>query len=48
MGLVGGDLCIGDSLDSFEQSGFLSHRGDQVRANAGPDTLALGSVRESI
>jgi len=48
MSLVGGDLCVGDSLDSFEQGGCLSHRGDQMRAYAGPDTMALGSIRESI
>jgi len=48
MGLVGGDLCVEDSLDSFEQSGCLSHRGDQVCANARSDALAFGSIRESI
>jgi len=48
MGLVGGDLYIGDSLDSFEQSGCLSHRSDQVCSNAGSDALAFGSIGESI
>ena len=48
MSLVGGDLCVGDSLDSFEQGGCLSHHGDQMRAYTGSDTLAFGSIRESV
>jgi len=45
--VIGGDIRVGDSLDSFEQGGCLSHRGDQMRTYAGSDTLALGSIRES-
>ena len=48
MSMVGGDLCVGDCLDPFEQGGCLSHCGDQVRTDAGSNTLALGSVRESV
>ena len=48
MGLVGGDLCVGDSLDSFEESGCLSYCGDQMCSDARSDALAFGSVRESI
>jgi hypothetical protein len=37
-----------EGLDSFEQSGYLSHRGDQMCSNTGSDALALGSIREPI
>jgi len=48
MSVIGGDIRVGDSLDSFEEGGCLSHRGDQMRTYAGSDTLALGSIMESV
>jgi len=46
--LVGGNLCIGDGLDPFEQSSGLPHRGDQMCSYIGSDALVLWSVGESI
>jgi len=48
MSLVGGNLRVGDGLDSFEQSGCLPHCGDQVRSYAGSDTLIFWGVGEPV
>ena len=48
MSLVGGGFRIRDVLDSLEQSGCLSHCGDQVCSDTGPDSLAFGGVRKPI
>jgi len=48
MSLVGGDLCIGDGLDPFEQSGGLSHRGDQMCPYVGSNILIFWSIWKSI
>jgi hypothetical protein len=48
MSLVGGGFRIRGVLDSLEQSGCLSHCGDQVCSDTGPDSLAFGGVRKPI
>jgi len=48
MSLVGGNLRVGDGFDPFEQSGCLSHRGDQMRSYTGSDALVLWGIEESV
>jgi len=48
MSLARGNLRIGDSLDPFEQSSSLSHRGDQMRSYIRSDVLIFWIIGRSI
>ena len=48
MSLVGGDLCIGDGMDTFEQSSGLSHGHDQMHPYVGTNVVIFWSIWKAI